>query len=89
MKNYAMNFLLAVMLPAVLLCAGCSRTVVTTSNPVIYGDVPDPDIIRVGDDYYMTSTTMHLLPIGRQMLSAATVLTTTAAGTRTSSTAVS
>ena len=63
MKNYAMNFILAALLP-VFLCAGagCSRTVVTTSNPVIYGDVPDPDIIRVGDDYYMTSTTMHLLP---------------------------
>ena len=61
MKNYAMNFILAALLPVLFLCAGC-RTVVTTSNPVIYADVPDPDIIRVGDDYYMTSTTMHLLP---------------------------
>lgn len=61
MKNYAMNFMLAALLPVLFLCAGC-RTVVTTSNPVIYADVPDPDIIRVGNDYYMTSTTMHLLP---------------------------
>ena len=61
MKNYAVNFILAAMLPVLFLCAGC-RTVVSTSNPVIYADVPDPDIIRVGNDYYMTSTTMHLLP---------------------------
>lgn len=32
------------------------------SNPVIWADVPDPDVIRVGDVYYMTSTTMHFCP---------------------------
>lgn len=31
-------------------------------NPVIWADVPDPDVIRVGDDFYMVSTTMHLMP---------------------------
>lgn len=34
----------------------------TFRNPVIYADVPDVDIIRVGSDYYMVSTTMHLMP---------------------------
>ena len=34
----------------------------TFSNPVIYADVPDIDMIRVGDAYYMVSTTMHLSP---------------------------
>ena len=34
----------------------------TFSNPVLWADVPDPDVIRVGDDYYMVSTTMHLMP---------------------------
>lgn len=34
----------------------------TVSNPVIWADVPDPDIIRVDDTYYMVSTTMHLMP---------------------------
>ena len=34
----------------------------TFSNPVIWADVPDPDVIRVGDDFYMVSTTMHLVP---------------------------
>ncbi|MDQ0899467.1 family 43 glycosylhydrolase [Paenibacillus sp. V4I7] len=34
----------------------------TVQNPVIWADVPDVDIIRVGDAYYMTSTTMHMNP---------------------------
>ena len=34
----------------------------TFTNPVIYSDVPDMDVIRVGSDYYMISTTMHLMP---------------------------
>lgn len=32
------------------------------NNPVIWADVPDPDVIRVGEDFYMVSTTMHLMP---------------------------
>ncbi|MEO6850059.1 MAG: glycoside hydrolase 43 family protein [Mucilaginibacter sp.] len=31
-------------------------------NPIIYADVPDMSIIRVGDAYYMSSTTMHMSP---------------------------
>jgi beta-xylosidase len=31
-------------------------------NPVIFADVPDLSIIRVGDTYYMSSTTMHMNP---------------------------
>lgn len=31
-------------------------------NPVIYADVPDISMIRVGDTYYMSSTTMHMSP---------------------------
>ena len=34
----------------------------TFTNPVIFADVPDEDIIRVGDTYYMISTTMHMSP---------------------------
>ncbi len=32
------------------------------TNPLIWADVPDPDMIRVGEYYYMVSTTMHLSP---------------------------
>jgi len=34
----------------------------TATNPVIYADFPDPDVIRVGDTYYMVTTSMHMLP---------------------------
>ena len=34
----------------------------TFSNPLFYEDFPDPDLIRVGDDYYLTGTTMHSMP---------------------------
>ena len=31
-------------------------------NPVIYADVPDMSMVRVGDTYFMSSTTMHMSP---------------------------
>ncbi|RUT36514.1 hypothetical protein EJP77_05965 [Paenibacillus zeisoli] len=34
----------------------------TAKNPIIWADVPDVDVIRVNDTYYMTSTTMHMNP---------------------------
>lgn len=34
----------------------------TFSNPVLFGDFPDMDIVRVGDTYYMVSTTMFVFP---------------------------
>ena len=34
----------------------------TCTNPIIYADVPDMSMLRVGDTYYMTSTTMHMSP---------------------------
>lgn len=33
-------------------------------NPILKCDYPDPDVIRVGDAYYMLSTTMHFFPGG-------------------------
>lgn len=36
-------------------------------NPIIHADFPDPDVVRVGDAYYMSSTTMHMFP-GCQIL---------------------
>src|SRR4051812_5442488 len=31
-------------------------------NPLIFADVPDMSMVRVGDTYYMSSTTMHMSP---------------------------
>ena len=55
------------LLGMLVLCgANCDLQAQTTGtdfqNPAIFTDVPDIDMIRVGNDYYMTSTTMHLCP---------------------------
>ena len=34
----------------------------TYSNPLFYEEFEDPDPIRVGNDYYLASTTMHMNP---------------------------
>src|SRR5678816_3326386 len=34
----------------------------TYSNPLFYDEFSDPDMIRVGADYYLTGTTMHAMP---------------------------
>ena len=34
----------------------------TFTNPLMWGDWPDPDIIRVEDDFYLISTSMHYVP---------------------------
>lgn len=34
----------------------------TFTNPILWGDWPDPDVIRVGDDFYLVSTSMHYVP---------------------------
>ncbi|GET33597.1 glycosyl hydrolase [Prolixibacter bellariivorans] len=50
----------------IILLAGISIKAVaqekSAHNPIIYADVPDESMIRVGDTYYMSSTTMHMSP---------------------------
>ncbi|MCQ2491089.1 MAG: family 43 glycosylhydrolase [Ruminococcus sp.] len=41
----------------------------TINNPIIWSDVPDDDIIRVGDTYYMVSTSMYFSPVAPIMKS--------------------
>ena len=57
MKKCLLLILLAIL-------SACARTpaVQTAVNPLTYTDIPDPDIIRVGEDYYMVSTTMYFCP---------------------------
>ncbi|MCQ2073555.1 MAG: glycoside hydrolase 43 family protein [Bacteroidaceae bacterium] len=49
---------------ALTLSTGCSAKGKTTEcvNPLTYTDIPDNDWIRVGNDYYMVSTTMYFCP---------------------------
>ena len=39
-----------------------SAQVKSASNTIIWADVPDISIVRAGDSYYMSSTTMHMSP---------------------------
>ena len=34
----------------------------TFTNPVIWTDMPDPDVVQVGDTFYMVTTSMHMMP---------------------------
>lgn len=54
--------LLASIVAVGLLLAGPLAAAPLARNPTIHADVPDPAIIRVGDTYYMSSTTMHMSP---------------------------
>ena len=52
------------LLPAARVMADDYATLHTEKiqNPMLWADVPDPDVIRVGDTFYLVSTTMHLMP---------------------------
>ena len=56
----------AVVLPSITASSSLISTPATAAstinNPIIWADVPDDDIIRVGDTYYMVSTTMFFSP---------------------------
>ena len=34
----------------------------TFKNPILYADYSDPDVIRVGDDFYMTASSFTYVP---------------------------
>jgi arabinoxylan arabinofuranohydrolase len=57
--NSIVFFILSILLWG---CSGNKHALVTFTNPVIYADAPDMDVIRVGSEFYMVSTTMHLMP---------------------------
>jgi len=64
---------LAIVIRVTLLCAfGCCISGAracqsdngngTFTNPPLYADYPDPDIIRVGDDFYFVTATFVNVP---------------------------
>ncbi len=46
----------------ILFCISVSAQISQAQNPIIWADVPDMSVTRVGDTYYMSSTTMHMSP---------------------------
>ena len=47
----------------IIICAFVNTSAQKTyTNPIIPADYSDPDVIRVGDDYYMTSSSFNMVP---------------------------
>ena len=58
MKKYC----LSIVILAICTIISGSVNAQRAKNPIIWADVPDVAAIRVGDTYYMSSTTMHMNP---------------------------
>jgi beta-xylosidase len=56
-RNY-----LIISLSILCTCSVNVKAKAQATNPVIFADVPDMSIVRVGNTYYMSSTTMHMSP---------------------------
>jgi xylan 1,4-beta-xylosidase len=66
-RTFTQLLCLAAMLVASLLMPAASARTSDNgngsfTNPVLYADYPDPDIIRVGGDFYMVTTTFVSIP---------------------------
>jgi beta-xylosidase len=59
MKRIGLNYCLLLLM---LLATTFRLEARQARNPIIFADVPDLSMIRVGDTYYMSSTTMHMSP---------------------------
>jgi len=59
MKTYQLYVLV---LTLVTFFTGVTVQAESARNPIIWADVPDVAVIRVGNTYYMSSTTMHMSP---------------------------
>jgi len=55
---------ITILIVLILICLGgnAQKNSTICTNPVMWADVPDMSITRNGDDYYLISTTMHLMP---------------------------
>ena len=58
MNSYCLGFFAGL----ILCCNTLFAQTDIVHNPVIFADVPDMSMIRAGDTYYMSSTTMHMSP---------------------------
>ena len=57
-KNYRRSLISLLLINCSLLFSVAQNI----ENPMLWADVPDPDVIRVDDTFYLVSTTMHLMP---------------------------
>ncbi len=62
-RNFAYRALLATLLLPLAACATRQHsTPQSYTNPILYADYSDPDVIRVGRDYYMVASSFHFSP---------------------------
>lgn len=60
--NQTLSLLTAMALSVASTCSPAMAAESPAQNPIIHADVPDLAMIRMGDTYYMSSTTMHMSP---------------------------
>lgn len=60
--NMKKTFLVFITALATSLFASARQDSTHYTNPIIWADVPDLSVVRHGEDYYLISTTMHLMP---------------------------
>lgn len=61
-KIKEMKKITVLFLSALVVFGGKSQNRTPYSNPMMWADVPDMSVVRTGEDYFLISTTMHLMP---------------------------
>ena len=62
MKRIAVVFMALLLAVPVALSKMPEKAPVRYNNPIIHTDYSDPDVCRVGDDYYMTASSFNFFP---------------------------
>lgn len=62
MKRQGCYIILLVFTALMLYGVSCNKKPATYHNPIIHADYSDPDVIRVGDDFYMVSSSFAHTP---------------------------
>jgi len=63
MRNKIYDLALALIIVLLASCNPVSREAAGTySNPVLHADYSDPDVIRVGDTFYMVASSFNCVP---------------------------
>lgn len=62
MRRRSSSALLAAIALALMPIVASAQAPATYRNPILHADYSDPDVIRVGDSYYMVASTFHFSP---------------------------
>ncbi|MCB0852523.1 MAG: family 43 glycosylhydrolase, partial [Bacteroidetes bacterium] len=61
-RSVCFLFLISIQIPAIAQVWEPDNGDGTYKNPVIYADYSEPDVVRVGDDFYMTASSFNCAP---------------------------